>query len=120
MLPVKLALRPDGEPLVVSIDTRKGSIKARVWRATVGRCTLLLLDSDVEGNLPEDRALTARLYGGDRRVRIRQELLLGVAGYRALPERGITPGALPTDWGRRAFAPPQFPRPRVAAERVAL
>ena len=57
---------------------------ARVWQVAVGRNTLLLLDSDVEGNQPEDRELTARLYGGDRRVRIRQELLLGVGGVRAL------------------------------------
>ena len=52
----------------------------------------LLLDSNVEGNLPEDRELTARLYGGDERVRIRQELLLGVGGVRALAAMGITPG----------------------------
>ena len=51
---------------------------------TVGRNILYLLDSDVDGNAPEDRDLTARLYGGDQRVRIRQELLLGVGGVRAL------------------------------------
>ena len=55
----------------------------------VGRNTLLLLDSDVEGNQPEDRQLTARLYGGDERIRIRQELLLGVGGMRALDALGI-------------------------------
>ena len=54
--------------------------------------TLLLLDSNVEGNQPEDRELTARLYGGDQRVRIRQELLLGVGGVRALGALGISPG----------------------------
>ena len=58
----------------------------------VGRCDLLLLDSNVDGNAPEDRELTSRLYGGDGRVRIRQELLLGVGGYRALRAMGITPG----------------------------
>ena len=64
----------------------------KVWRVQVGRCDLLLLDSDVEGNAPEDRELTSRLYGGDGRVRIRQELLLGVGGFRALRAMGITPG----------------------------
>jgi glycogen phosphorylase len=56
------------------------SIYAKVWRVKVGRCDLLLLDSDVEGNTPEDREMTSRLYGGDGRVRVHQELLLGVGG----------------------------------------
>ena len=59
----------------------------------VGRSTLLLLDSDVEGNKPEDRELTARLYGGDQRTRIRQELLLGVGGVRALERWASRPAS---------------------------
>jgi starch phosphorylase len=70
----------------------------------VGRCDLLLLDSNVEGNHPEDRELTSRLYGGDGRVRIRQELLLGVGGYRALKALGITPGVLHLNEGHSGFA----------------
>ena len=70
------------------------AIRAKVWRVKVGRCDLLLLDSDVEGNAPEDRQLTSRLYGGDLRIRIRQELLLGVGGLRALKALGISPGVL--------------------------
>jgi glucan phosphorylase len=50
---------------VVEIQTRGGSIRAKVWRLKVGRCDLLLLDSNVAGNAPEDRELTSRLYGGD-------------------------------------------------------
>ncbi len=65
---------------------------------------LLLLDSDVEGNSPEDRELTARLYGGDGRIRIRQELLLGVGGVRALRAAGIRPGVLHLNEGHSAFA----------------
>ena len=57
---------------MVQIDTRNGSIHAKVWRVAVGRCDLFLLDSDVEGNTPDDRKLTSRLYGGDKRTRIRQ------------------------------------------------
>jgi len=68
-----------GEPVTIQIDTRGSSIRAKVWRVKVGRIDLLLLDSNVDGNAPEDRELTSRLYGGDGRVRIRQELLLGVA-----------------------------------------
>ena len=80
--------------MVVEIQTRGGTICAKVWRVKVGRCDLLLLDSNVAGNAPEDRETTSRLYGGDARTRIRQELLLGVGGFRALKAMGITPGAI--------------------------
>ena len=79
-------------------------IRAKVWRVKVGRCDLLLLDSNVEGNAPEDRDTTSRLYGGDWRTRIRQELLLGVGGYRALKAMGISPGVLHLNEGHSGFA----------------
>ena len=103
-LPMEPAIGANGEPVAVQIQTRSGPITAKVWRARVGRCDLLLLDSNVEGNAPEDRELTSRLYGGDRRIRIRQELLLGVGGYRALGAMGITPGVLHLNEGHSAFA----------------
>ncbi len=120
ILPVEPARRPDGQPLVIAVQTRTGLISARVWRVAVGRCTLLLLDSDVEGNQPEDRDLTARLYGGDQRVRIRQELLLGVGGYRALREIGILPGAIHMNEGHSAFAALEVARQRMAAEGISF
>jgi starch phosphorylase len=102
-LPMEPAIGTNGEPVQVQIDTRTGSIRARVWRMKVGRRDLLLLDSNVEGNAPEDRELTSRLYGGDRRIRIRQELLLGVGGFRALKAMGITPGVLHLNEGHSGF-----------------
>ncbi len=98
------AIGANGEPVQVQIDTRTGSIRARVWRMKVGRRDLLLLDSNVEGNAPEDRELTSHLYGGDRRIRIRQELLLGIGGFRALKAMGITPGVLHLNEGHSGFA----------------
>jgi len=92
--PLQPAIGENGEPVVVEIQTRSGTLRAKVWRAKVGRCDLLLLDSNVEGNAPEDRELTSRLYGGDGRTRIRQELVLGVGGFRALKAMGISPGVL--------------------------
>src|SRR5208337_3785231 len=89
-LPMEPAIGKSGEPVEVQLETRSGIIRAKVWRAKVGRCDLLLLDSNVEGNAPEDRELTSRLYGGDGRVRIRQELLLGVGGFKALRDRKST------------------------------
>ncbi|MBS0261905.1 MAG: alpha-glucan family phosphorylase, partial [Planctomycetes bacterium] len=117
-LPAQLVHRPTGEPLVISIETRTGTISARVWKIHVGRCQLLLLDSDVEGNRPEDRGLTARLYGGDRRVRIRQELLLGVGGFRVLKELGITPGVIHMNEGHSAFAALEVARQRMIADGI--
>jgi starch phosphorylase len=87
-----------------------------VWRVKVGRCDLLLLDSNVEGNSPEDRELTSRLYGGDRRIRIRQELLLGIGGFRALKAMGITPGVLHLNEGHSGFAVLEAIRSRMQEE----
>ena len=103
-MPMEPAIGPKGEPVTVQIETRRGTIFAKVWRMKVGRCDLLLLDTDVDGNAPEDRELTSRLYGGDGRVRIRQELLLGIGGYRALRAMGITPGVLHMNEGHSGFA----------------
>jgi glycogen phosphorylase len=115
-LPLEPALGPDGKPLLIKIETRAGNIAARIWVLRVGRSTLLLLDSDVEGNRPEDRELTAHLYGGDSRVRIRQELLLGVGGVRALRALGIYPGVFHLNEGHSAFAALEVIRARMAAE----
>jgi glycogen phosphorylase len=102
-LPMQPAIGVNGEPVVVEIETRGGLIRAKVWRLKVGRCDLFLLDSNVAENAPEDIELTSRLYGGDGRTRIRQELLLGVGGYRALRAMGITPGVLHLNEGHSAF-----------------
>ncbi len=117
LLPIQPAAR-NGLPITVSIETRTGTIAARVWSLAVGRNTLLLLDSNVEGNLPEDRELTARLYGGDARVRIRQELLLGVGGMRALLAMGISPGAVHLNEGHSAFAALELMRHRMETEGI--
>lgn len=103
-LPMEPARCPDGRPVTVVIDTRSGRLLAKVWLMRVGRVNLYLLDSDVEGNSDEDRQLTSRLYGGDNRTRIRQELVAGVGGVRALRALGITPGAYHLNEGHLAFA----------------
>ena len=118
--PMTTAIGENGEPVVVEIQTRNGSIRAKVWRAKVGRCDLLLLDSNVEGNAPEDRELTSRLYGGDGRTRIRQELLLGVGGYRALKAMGITPGVLHLNEGHSGFAVLEAIRTRMVEEGISF
>ncbi len=117
-LPMQAAIGENGEPVVVEIVTRSGFIRAKVWRAKVGRCDLLLLDSNVAGNAPEDRELTSRLYGGDGRTRIRQELLLGVGGFRALRAMGISPGVLHLNEGHSGFAVLEAVRARMQDEGI--
>ncbi len=101
------AVDANGEPITVSIDTRNGQLLAKVWLMHVGRVRLYLLDCNVEGNKPEDRELTSRLYGGDQRTRIRQELVLGVGGVKALHALGIDPGVYHLNEGHSAFGPLQ-------------
>src|SRR6185295_11363235 len=112
--------RKNGIPITVAIQTRTGAIIARVWQLSVGRNTLLLLDSNVDGNQPEDRELTARLYGGDERIRIRQELLLGVGGVRALAELDIAPGVVHLNEGHSAFAALELIRCRMETEGISV
>lgn len=105
LLPIEPALNDDGEPVRVIVEGAADErIHVRVWQANVGRARLLLLDTNVEGNSDEVRRLTATLYGGDNRVRIRQELVLGVGGLRALSAMGIRPGVLHLNEGHSAFA----------------
>jgi glycogen phosphorylase len=115
-LPMQPAIGVNGEPVVVEIATRGCAIRAKVWRVKVGRCDLLLLDSNVAGNAPEDCDTTSRLYGGDARTRIRQELLLGVGGFRALKAMGISPGVLHLNEGHSGFAVFEAIRTRMEEE----
>ena len=117
-LPMEPAIGVNGEPVTIGIVTRSTAIHAKVWRVKVGRCDLFLLDSDVSGNAPEDRDLTSRLYGGDERERIRQELLLGVGGFRALKAMGIATGVLHLNEGHSAFAVLEAIRCRMEEEGV--
>src|SRR6202045_4480771 len=117
-LPLQAAIGKNGRPVEVEIETRNGSIHAKVWRVSVGRFDLFLLDSDVEGNAADDRTLTSRLYGGDARTRIRQELLLGVGGFRALAAMGIKPGVLHLNEGHSGFAVLEAIRMRMEEEGI--
>ncbi len=84
-LPIKLVRQADGSAVVISVPLPEGrTLHAHIWRAQVGRVSLLLLDSDIEENAPGERTVTDRLYGGDEDHRLRQEMLLGIGGVRAL------------------------------------
>jgi glycogen phosphorylase len=119
-LPMEAALSPDGKPITVRVDTRKGALFAKVWIMRVGRVKLYLLDCNVDGNSPEDRELTSRLYGGDERTRIRQELILGVGGVKALRALGIRPGVYHLNEGHSAFGPLEVIRERMHDDGLAF
>jgi starch phosphorylase len=109
--PHALALTPcDTQPgaaapqaLTVSVDQPGRPLSARIWRAQVGRIPLFLLDTHTEGNDDESRDITDRLYGGDTEHRLRQEILLGVGGVRALQLMGVTPQVFHTNEGHAGF-----------------
>jgi len=103
-LPVSLVYHPDGSPVIVEVNLAGQPVKAQVWRVQVGRVSLYLLDTNVASNVrPEDRDITDQLYGGDREMRIRQEILLGIGGYRALQAIGLQPTVYHMNEGHSAF-----------------
>jgi glycogen phosphorylase len=83
-LPVSPARARDGWPIVIRVPLLDRQVCARVWRVDVGRVPLFLLDTDIAANRAEDRMITNRLYGGDIEHRLRQEIVLGIGGVRAL------------------------------------
>ncbi len=84
-LPLRLLTRADGEPVLISLAMPDSAeLNARVWIAQVGRIPLLLLDSDIPENEHDLRSVTDRLYGGDQEHRIKQEILAGIGGVRAI------------------------------------
>ena len=127
-LPLQLLVRRPrraGEPVLVEVAMPAGRpLKARVWQAAVGRVPLLLLDSDIEENDPDLRGVTDRLYGGDQDQRIRQEILVGIGGVRAVRAYcAVTghpqPGGLPHQRGPRRL-PGAGAHPRAAAPATGL
>ena len=94
---------PQGNQVQVSVPLGGHSIAAAVWLVNVGRIKLYLLDADLPENPPELRAVTARLYGGDRTMRVRQEILLGIGGLRAFDALGVHPTVCHMNEGHAAF-----------------
>ncbi|MDE5890174.1 MAG: alpha-glucan family phosphorylase, partial [Bacteroidales bacterium] len=93
----------EGNWMTVSVAFPGRNINARLWRVDVGRTELYLMDTDYEDNLPEDRCVTHHLYGGDWENRLKQELLLGVGGIRALRRLGLNPEVYHCNEGHAAF-----------------
>jgi len=102
-LPVQIIRRPDGAPELIEIEMADRKVLARLWRTQVGRVPLFLLDTDISENDADDRRITQRLYDADLDVRIRQELILGAGGIRALEICDVTPTVCHLNEGHSAF-----------------
>ena len=102
-LPISPVRDEDGSWVTVQIALPGRTLYARVWRCMVGRTALYLLDTDYEANLNEDRQITHYLYGGDWENRLKQEILLGVGGIRALSKMGIKQDVYHCNEGHAAF-----------------
>jgi starch phosphorylase len=102
-LPLTRVLADDGEPLQVQIEMPGRLVFANVWRAQVGRIALYLLDTNSPSNQPDDRRITDKLYGGDIEARIKQEIVLGIGGFRALQQLKLNPSVFHMNEGHSAF-----------------
>ncbi len=102
-LPIEPVRGEDGTWVTTSVAFPGRNITARLWKVAVGRTDLYLLDTDYEANIPEDRQVTHHLYGGDWENRLKQELLLGVGGVRALRHLGLHPQIYHCNEGHAAF-----------------
>ena len=102
-MPIEQARDTAGRPMVVEVEYPGRMVKAYVWRCTVGRVPLYLLDTDHDENSLEDRAITLRLYGGDHEMRVKQEIMLGMGGVIALHALGLNPSTYHMNEGHSAF-----------------
>ena len=112
-LPIKPALTPEGQEVRFTIQGYKEELHVKVWQVQVGRVRLFLMDTDVPENNEEDRRLTDRLYGGDVEKRLRQEIVLGIGGLRALRLVGIRPTVMHLNEGHCGFAVLERTRERI-------
>src|SRR5215213_6325124 len=102
-LSIELMRYTDGSPIHVRVDMPDNAVFCQVWRANVGRIPLYLLDTNLAENAPADRDITARLYGSGGELRIKQELVLGIGGVRALAALNVQPTVFHMNEGHSAF-----------------
>lgn len=114
-LPLISEFNAEGKPLLVDVPFPGRKVWARVWRIQVGRVPLYLLDTNIAQNSAEDREITSRLYGGDHEMRVRQEMILGIGGIRALWAMNKHPVVCHMNEGHSAFSSLERIRARMEA-----
>lgn len=113
-VPALAARDRDGNPIIIEVELPGRTIYVKAYLIQVGRVALYLMDTDLELNAPQDRVLTARLYGGDHELRIMQEIVLGIGGVRVLRALGLKPSAFHMNEGHSAFLVLELTRELVA------
>ncbi|MDE7169176.1 MAG: alpha-glucan family phosphorylase, partial [Mucispirillum sp.] len=103
MMPLTKATDSNGRDIILDMKIGERNVKIRVWKLRVGLMDIILLDTDLPENDPDDRIITGKLYDGDSNMRIRQEIVLGVAGCRALAACGLKPTVYHLNEGHPAF-----------------
>jgi starch phosphorylase len=104
-MPLELVKNDSGKPITIYVDMPIGRVFCYIWRLRVGRITMLFLDTNIKENTGEDtKNITDALYGGDRETRIRQEVILGIGGMRALETLNMFPSVVHINEGHAAFA----------------
>ncbi len=98
-----LECQEDETPILIDLELPSRVLYAQIWRVQVGRTPLYLLDTNINKNNPEDREITARLYGGDKENRIKQEILLGIGGMKAIKALKINASVYHMNEGHSAF-----------------
>ncbi|HQB29144.1 MAG TPA: alpha-glucan family phosphorylase [Syntrophales bacterium] len=102
-MPIRIVEKKPGEPLRIHVELPGRNLFAQAWKVEVGRVCLYLLDTAVPENSSQDRQITSRLYGADMRLRIEQEIMLGIGGARLLRALGIEPAVYHLNEGHSAF-----------------
>ncbi len=102
-LPITLITEEDGTPILIEMPMADRNIKAQLWSVQVGTVKLYLLDTNIKSNRVEDRKITDQLYGGDTEMRMKQEIVLGIGGYRALKKLNINPSVYHMNEGHSSF-----------------
>ncbi len=103
-MPMLLVRNDKGQPLTIKVEYPGREVIAQIWCLAVGRAQLYLLDTNLPVNSATDRMITTTVYGGDTEMRIRQEIMLGIGGFRALAEMGIKPTICHLNEGHTAFS----------------
>ncbi|NMC44482.1 MAG: glycosyltransferase family 1 protein [candidate division Zixibacteria bacterium] len=102
-MPVTLEKDASGKPIQITVEMGTSPVKAQIWRVQVGKVPLYLLDANIPENPSMHREITYQLYTGDKDIRIRQEILLGIGGVRALEALGYHPGVYHLNEGHSMF-----------------
>ena len=102
-LPLQLVRMEDGKPLAIAIPFPERDVFVQIWKVQIGRVSLYLLDANIPANRPDDRSITYRIYSGDSEMRIKQEIVLGIGGLKALEALHLQPTLFHMNEGHSAF-----------------